>query len=253
MDKTCYTETMIEGILEANGFTKKEAKTYVAVLELGEAPISRVAVKAGLKRTTVYNLLDDLKRKNIISVNTRKGIQYLSAVSPRLLVERFTHSAALAQNALPALIDLAYASPLKPRVRWYEGIDGIKEVLKEFSYSKAPTMGFTDYEEMPKELFDFIRKVVVINRRNTNNRVRLIAKKNKMNISVQKQDQLTYGEHKLIEFPGKGNPIELLLYDNSKAAFLSFTRNELFAFVVDSQAVHQTLRNLFEFFWSTTK
>ena len=37
-------------------------------------------------------------------------------------------------------------------------MEGLKQILREFSYSHEPTIGFTDYENMPKELFQFIRQ-----------------------------------------------------------------------------------------------
>jgi len=241
---------MIEEILTENGFNEKEAKLYLAVLELGEAPISRVAAKTHLKRTTIYSLVESLKERGAISVTKKRGIQYLSALSPRVLVDRFKHSAHLAEEMLPTMMEMAYSSPLKPRIRFFEGLKGLRAILREFSHSKEPTMGFTDYEQMPKELFQFIRKEVVPVRMKLNNPVRLIAAKNMTNIAIQKQDAMHSGEHRLVEFPKPQNPIEILLFEGSKVAFLSFTKKELFGLIIDSAAIHQTLRNIFELVWA---
>ncbi len=245
-----YNRAVIEQILKENGFNEKEAKLYLAVLELGEASISKLASKTHIKRTTIYSLIDSMKKRGIISVTQKRGIQYLSALSPRVLIDRFKHSAHSAEAMLPVLMEMAYTSPLKPRIRFYEGLDGLKEILREFSYSKEPTMGFTDYGEMPKELDDFIRKQVVPIRRKLKNPVRLITTKNDRNAAVRNEDHLRYSEHRLVDFPKPRNPIEILLFEGSKVAFLSFTQKELFGLIIDSAAIHQTLRNIFELVWA---
>lgn len=53
---------MIE-ILQKYGFSEKEAKVYLASLQLGSAPWSTIARHAGEKRVTVYSLLKELGKK----------------------------------------------------------------------------------------------------------------------------------------------------------------------------------------------
>ncbi len=53
---------MIE-ILQKYGFSEKEAKVYLASLQLGSAPGSTIARHAGEKRVTVYSLLKELTKK----------------------------------------------------------------------------------------------------------------------------------------------------------------------------------------------
>ena len=114
-------------------------------------------------------------------------------------------------------------------------------------------MGFTDYEQMPKELFQFIRKNVVAQRKKLQNPVRLIVPSNEVNLRIKSEDYLHYGEHRVVTFPQKKNPMEILLCEKSKVAFLSFTPSELFGLIIDSVAVHQTLKNVFLLVWEIAK
>lgn len=241
---------MIEKILVENGFTDKEAAVYLAALEAGEATIGQLAAKAKLKRPTVYNVVELLKNRGLVSVIKRRGSQHVAALSPRVLVDRLKQSATLAEQALPQFLEMAYASPLKPRLRFYEGIDGLKEILAEFAHSQGESFCFTDYEQMPKELFQFIRKVVVPGRREQRNFLRLIVPKNDVNIHVQTEDKIHYGEHRIIDLRGRRNPIEIIGFDTSKVSFSSFTPHEQFGVIIDSLAIHETLKNLFLFVWS---
>ena len=51
----------MEEKLEQIGLDPKEAKVYLAMLELGETTVARIAQKSKIKRTTAYDLVDSLK------------------------------------------------------------------------------------------------------------------------------------------------------------------------------------------------
>lgn len=246
---------MIEEVLALNGFTAKEAKIYLAALEAGEATLGAIAKKTRLKRSTVYTVTDELMQRGIVSVQSRKGIKRVSVLPPHVLIERFRKASALADSVLPALLDMAYSSPLKPRVRFLEGIEGIREVILEVNtVAKAePGMIFTDYAQMPKEVFALIRETVK-HRKATKNFLHIIVPKNERNLQVQaEEDRLHFAEHRIANFPIKSFPLELSLFDNTKAAFMSFEQHEYFGVIIDSKAIYLTLKNLFLLVWENAK
>jgi sugar-specific transcriptional regulator TrmB len=214
--------------------------------------MARIAAKTQLKRPTVYAVVQILKTKGIVAILKKRGIQYVSALSPRLLIERFAHSTELAVQALPELLEMAYASPLKPRLQFFEGWEGILQVLRQFSYSKIPCMGFTDYEQMPKELFQFIRKTVIPERIKNKNKARLIVPDNPTNWRIQLEDNKYFTEHRIVPFSIPRNPIELLLFGESSVAFLSFIQEEMFGVTIDSPAIYNTLKNIFLYLWNAS-
>ena len=244
---------MIEQVLIDNGLSLKEAKVYLAVLEMGEGTIAQIAAKSRIKRTTVYSLVDSLKTHGIVSPNKRRGIHYVSPLSPSILIQRFKNASDRAEASLPELLDMAYNSPLKPRIQFFEGMEGVKEILGQFSQSLAPGMGFTDYANMPDTLLQFIRKEIVPERRKHKNRARYLLPDNSTNRTVQKDDERYYTEHCVTSFPLAENPIELLLFGESKVAFISFTKEELFGLVIDSKAIYKTLHNIFSLIWNFSR
>ncbi|MFA6550612.1 MAG: helix-turn-helix domain-containing protein, partial [Candidatus Gracilibacteria bacterium] len=181
-----YNRVVFEEILIKNGFTSKEAAFYLSVLEAGELTFARAAEKAHLKRSTVYSLVEGLREKNIVSITKKKGISYVSALSPKLLVEHFENSAAMAKSVLPQLMNLSYTSPVKPRIHFYEGMDGIKQILFEAAASKADYIGFIDYTLMPKEIYKYIRTKVAPERAKWNTNLRLLMPENPTNKNVLK-------------------------------------------------------------------
>ncbi len=239
---------MITDILIKNGFTEKEAKLYMAVLEGGELTLAQAAKKAGLKRSTVYSLVEGMKKQGYVSLLKQRGIHYITALSPRLLIEQFEHATQLAKSSLPQLIDLAYASPMKPRIYFYEGIEGIKKILMDAASCKRDYVGFIDYALMPKELYVYIREKVAPERSQNKTFLRLLMPKNEANKKILKE-YVEQVEHRLVNFPSDRNHIEILIYDHSKIGFMSFVKNEMFGLVLDSEAIHQTLEDLFMLIW----
>ena len=239
---------MFQSILTENGFSQREATLYLTVLASGELPMGRAAEKSGLKRSTVYSLVQDLKKKGILSETKRRGIGYISALPPRLLIERFEHSVEQAKSILPSLIELAYASPVKPRIRFYEGIEGLNEILFDAACSRSDYIGFTDYEKMPKDMYRFIRKKVAPRREKMGTTLRLIVPRNEINKQITKEYQHQV-EHRMVDFPSRKNHIEILIYEGSKIGFMSFSKNEMFGVVMDSEGIYQTLHDLFMVIW----
>lgn len=242
---------MLTKILCENGFNQKEALVYTALLEAGEARIASVATKIKLPRTTVYSVINTMKSRGFVSVAKRKGIEYASVLPPRLLIDRLRTSFNAIEQMLPTMLELAYTSPLKPRVRFYEGIAGLKDILFDMASAGGDVMGITDYEQMPPELYRYIRSTVVPERRQTGTYIRLIAPNNAANLKVQAEDVQNFlGTHIVIEFPNKQRSIEFLLYGKSTIAFLSFTSAEMFGLTIDSMAIYDTLKNMFELLWN---
>ncbi len=48
------------------GFSEKEAKVYVAALELGPAPMQKIAERAGVKRATTYVMVELLMARGLM-------------------------------------------------------------------------------------------------------------------------------------------------------------------------------------------
>lgn len=243
---------MIEKILAENGLTAKESAIYLAALESGEATMSGLANKTHLKRTTVYDVVASLADRGILSVTKRKGIQYVSALAPRSLIERFKNAAKDAEGLLPHLLELSYSSPLKPKMRFYEGIEGLKEILRDMSFSNSgQTIGFSDYTKMPKELFQFIQKEVVPRRKEHKNFVRLICPRKETNLKIQKDDALHFREHRIVDLPDPETmDLEILLYSHTKVGFLCYEDEGDFGIVIDSPSVFKMLSSAFWIIWN---
>ena len=104
---------------------------YVAALELGEANVQRISAKSGVKRTTVYGMLTFLKERGLLS-ETKKGAKtYYYAENPKAIEEHIDEQKQALKKLLPELLSVANLIERKPVIRYYDGVEGIKEVYKD--------------------------------------------------------------------------------------------------------------------------
>jgi len=68
------------------GISKKEADVYLVLLELGYCSVQKIAQKLELSRPTVYRVLKDLKKKNLINTIQKGKRNYFIAGSPDTLL-----------------------------------------------------------------------------------------------------------------------------------------------------------------------
>lgn len=125
--------------LQHFGLHLKEASVYIALLELGEpAAVTTIAKRAKINRTTTYDILTALRKKNLAVYYTHKTIQYYSAEKPEKLItylkgqaRLFLERAEEAESLLPELHSIYNAIPGKPRVQFFEGIEGVLHAYED--------------------------------------------------------------------------------------------------------------------------
>src|SRR3989339_1200537 len=121
------------------GLSLKEARVYIAALECGSAPVQDIAKRAGVNRPTSYVIISSLIEKGLMSSVERDGRKFFVAESPdrlRQLVRREEARIDEMREALgkimPELGVLVMHAPERPRVRFYEGFEGLEAMRGEF-------------------------------------------------------------------------------------------------------------------------
>src|SRR3989338_10457851 len=115
--------TLFSSLLEM-GFSEKEAKIYMALLSLGKGTVSEITRKAGINRTTGYDILNDLVQKRLISVSGKEPKQEYIAESPDRILEEKAEQLKLAKALIPQLKSMHTVAG-RPKVRFYEGKQGL--------------------------------------------------------------------------------------------------------------------------------
>src|SRR3990167_237510 len=139
-------------LMQPLGLSEQEVAVYLAALELGEANIQEISRKSGVKRTSIYNFIDTLKARQLLS-EIKKGKRKLySAVSPHHLVDEQKSKVASVERLIPQLLAIQNSVRNKPRVSFYEGIEGIKEIYAMTLRDKQTISGWEAWESSQKML-----------------------------------------------------------------------------------------------------
>ncbi|WP_269495946.1 TrmB family transcriptional regulator [Castellaniella sp. S9] len=121
----------ISHLLDRLGISGKRGDFYLAALALGEASVTDVAKHAGIGRTTAYDIFSSLIREGLLNQIEKSNKTYVVAEDPVVLLRNAEQRRRQVEEALPEIQAIYSHSLLKPRVRYYSGIDGITTVLNE--------------------------------------------------------------------------------------------------------------------------
>ena len=135
MKKILQTET--EKILLDAGFSEKEIAVYVALLSLGKGIVTKISRTASVSRTTTYDILNSLSQKGLVKISGKEPKQEYVVESPERLekfisegVEKKNNDLNKIKYVIPELFSI-YNTKETPKVRYYEGIDGLKKALED--------------------------------------------------------------------------------------------------------------------------
>ena len=243
-----------EKILEEIGFSKKKAKIYLAVLSLGDASAIDIAKEVGIKRTTVYNILPELVLEGFVkkTIKNKKSVFFVE--NPDLLKTQLEEKLRLINKALPEIRSLQNVLPFKPKIIFYEGFGGAKELYKDTldSLSDGDTLlsftGITNYQNlMPKD----ISKEYIGNRLKKKIRIRVIATKSDVMEQWQRDAIKELREIKIVENDKFKFDGDIEIYGN-KVAMISYKENFM-GVVIESKEISQMQRMAFELMWNSIK
>lgn len=122
--------------LQEIGLTENEIKVYLAMLKLGQTTAGKIVDEAKVTRSKIYDILERLKNKGLVSYITKESTKYFSASDPNNLMnyldekqDKLIEEKKLVEKILPDLIS-QYKSPGKEKIaEIFIGINGMKNAF----------------------------------------------------------------------------------------------------------------------------
>ncbi|MBR9701903.1 hypothetical protein GOV13_03195 [Candidatus Pacearchaeota archaeon] len=118
------------------GLTDKEAEIYLAALKAGECTANRLSELTGMRRSTIYDIVESLKRKGLLISFKKNKKYYFNASPPESLLNRLKEKEDVVKRILPSLNKLTKALPEKPALQLFEGKIGIKNAVEDMLNSR---------------------------------------------------------------------------------------------------------------------
>lgn len=254
---------MLKSVLQKIGLTDKDAEVYLACLEMGTQPASVIAKKAGLKRPTTYLILEALVKRGLVSEYTGTSVKFFTAVSPDYLLNYIekqkrdlTQHQRELQEYLPQLHSLSNPYSLNPKVRFYEGLEGVERVMNDTLTSKEPIRCFTSLDcwFLRKETRDYILWYGKERVRHYKIPERAIANDTPANRKYLEEEypdieeDRTYSQFRWLPSDVGLFQNEINIYEN-KVAIVSIGKKELLGMIIESESITETQKAIFEVSW----
>ena len=231
----------------------KEAKVYLASLELGPAPIAAIAKQASVNRPTTYVIIESLIKKGLMSSFDKGKKTFFSAESPERLLsllrlkEKETQEQAREfETILPDLKKLYSLAGGAPKVRFFEGKKGIQTIQEDIIASKPKKVDeFTSlddaYKIFPPTPTDHRHKI-----QKAIQRARTIYTSKKGPVLDNNKDQ-TSNQKKFVPQDKYPFSCDVILYAN-KVAVIAY--KNLIGILIEDPEIARMFTFIFELSWA---
>ena len=241
--------------LEKAGFEPSVAQIYTILAESGELSVGQIVEKSKLSRAGAYDALNLLLAQAYIEYRKEGRNAFYKAVHPDklygLIEEKRRETTQLedeVKGAIKALTGAFNLTQNKPGVRFFEGIDGIREVIFDSLSAKKEILTFLDVDATQQHIED-------INREYVKERVRLGIKKRQIAPDTEKTRTRYQNYSPLLEvrlMPPNIKPFQtsIQIYNNT-VSFSTLNDKKMIGIIIEDEQIAMTIRSLFECIWQT--
>ena len=242
----------LETALQNIGLTDKEARVYIALLQLGKTTSYAVAVRSNLKKPTVYVTLDNLVDKGAAQKIPRAKKALYVATPPEDLFDAAENKINNAKSVLPELKSLSKKGKAhKIGTAYYEGMAGIREMYRKMLKGTKESVGFYAHaRDASKELQTYFDTELLEGVRRAGTKRRGITVADPTILEREYLDAKWAKEHSVFLKalnPKKYNSnISIEVFGNYTQIF---SHRYLQATVIDNPDVADVMRQIFELVW----
>lgn len=241
-------------LLEELGLTRNEVKVYLALLELGSVPAGALIKKVGMHRAAVYDIIDLLTDKGVVSYVVKANRKYFEAQDPDRLLEYLDSKKQELLRKEQELRKLLPELQLKRRLSKetqegtiYKGKKGLKSIFEDILKERKPWLVFGATGRF-KEIFHAY--FIHFHNRRAKLRIPLKIIFNETVRKERRQRELRLCD---IRYLPKSyiTPSTTYVYGDKIAIIL--WSPEPMAFLMRSRSVADSYRSFFEILWKTAK
>lgn len=251
---------MIQECLKEIGLTDKEIEIYLSLLGLGTSPASSVGRRTNTPRSTARYICQKLAKKGLVIESNKNKTLLFTPKEPEELVEyllnkdrrAIDHKEAILHKSLRELKGLYNPDTVLPKVRYFEGVDGVIEMLEDvFEDGASKIYGSLRLtpEDFNEDLARYLEEEYTPKRVANQQQSFAINNMNPMTIKYRENDE-------------KVNKVTLLIPDDeypfhqgfhmygNKIAFFSAHNGAYYGILIDDEYTWKTQFSLFKMAWS---
>ncbi|MFA4818365.1 MAG: helix-turn-helix domain-containing protein [Patescibacteria group bacterium] len=245
----------IRNILEALGLNKKQVDIYLTCLEHGPETITNISKLSGHKRSTIYNVIEDLLRGGFLVLIRRNKHTLYDAEKPKRLLTIIRARERELEQLLPQLETIRNTKKEIPNIQILESEVSVKNLYDEV-YSSFNNKDEVCFLSAVGDLFKNLPLVMDAYFAKFHNRKDYKIRELILN-DEEGRRYVRLLRHKGISHPVKLLPTDfpifndLVIYEN-KVLIASF-KNRVIVTLFDNPEIFLTLKTLFEWAWQNGK
>jgi sugar-specific transcriptional regulator TrmB len=231
-------------LLQEIGLTKTESIIYWALLQSGPSLAGRISRQSGIHRRSVYDAMDRLIEKGLVSYILKNNQRYYQAANPEKLLQLVKDRERIVSEILPELKAQYGFSKEKEETNFYVGKEGIKYIFEDMLKEKDTVLvigASANVDQIVKYYFPKYDK----RRVKEKVRVRLIYDKSFRPVKGIPLSEIRY----LPE--GYGSNAATNIYSD-KVAIIIWVERPL-AILIKNKEVAKSYRKYFELLWKIAK
>jgi sugar-specific transcriptional regulator TrmB len=248
------SSTFIKGLLEL-GLSRSEAAVYTVLLKLGRGSVSQISREAGINRTTGYDILDRLVAQKLASISGKEPKQEYAAESPDRLetvmkerLKKSEHALRESEKLIPQLKSI-YNKSARPKIMFYEGEEGLKQVYEDTLTSSEPIRAYATIDDMHRALPHYFPKYY---RRRAEKGIAIRGIVPKTPAALERSKYNTEEKREIAFVPPDKyyfSP-EIDIYDN-KVMIASW--REKLGIIIESAEIADAMKKIYELAWGMAK
>lgn len=247
----------MEQILEQIGLTPTEAKVYLSLLELGEAKTGEILQKAKLNSGRIYEVLNALEQKGLVSTMTKGKVKRFMPAPPQRILDLLEQQHAEIEKrrkqlavALPALAEKYKQTKQQVNVEAFFGTEGQRTAYGIFfkqttTDKQLRVYGIVAKENYPKGVVDLLQYYVYKERKRLGLHTKKIAAEEARNDAFYRQDK-----HSIRFLP---YPTMTSFQVFGDMTFIEYAREPVISILIHSKEIAEDYRKHFDFLWKVAK
>lgn len=233
------------------GMEPKDARFYLVVLERGRPTVAEAAEHAEVSRTNAYDIAKRLAHRGLISFAETRGTgrSVLMANDPQCLVDDWRDQGRLLDTVVPQLKAVHDKAGVRPRVRYFEGDDGIRSVLFETLNWPSPLRGILSMSDLLAVPGVDAMNEYIEGRRRRGLWLHVIRSREKESDVGWPSDPSRF---RVARYAPRGRVFAMTTIVGGDSVALMSSRRESFGLVIDSPEFATLQGNLFDVLWEAS-
>jgi sugar-specific transcriptional regulator TrmB len=235
----------MEEELREIGLTKNESKVYLAMLRLKNALAGQIAEKSGVHRRNVYDALERLTEKGLVSYVYGRKRKYFKAEPPQNLMRLIEIKREILSEGMPKLNSMFQEYTPEVNVRVYSGKESLKNILEDQLKTRTEILVYGKSVGNAPELRFYFPQYKM---KRVKKKINIRAILNESSRKTEKKFPFAKIKYLPDDFIG---PISTSIYDGKIAIMLMLETTTII--IIENKKLYESYKKYFKLIWNIAK